>query len=171
MNRYFLVKSGFLAAVVATAALAFAASGCGGSDESSSEITVQAGSLSKAEFTAKADAICQAARSAFDREYNAFVRSLEGKKEPSEAELETATDAIVKTVLLPNYEKGIEQIAALGAPSNDVSKVEEFLDALQQRLGEIGDRPVILASTVTPFARVEKLARSYGLAGCAASLS
>jgi ADP-ribosylglycohydrolase len=149
---------------------AFVTAGCGGSGESS-EITVPAGSLSKAEFVRKADAICEATRSRFAREYTALVQKYQQQGGSSQAELKVVTDAIVKAALLPNYEKGIDEIVALGAPKGDEDEVAAFLNALRERLDEIEATPTKLASTITPFARVEKKAEAYGLTGCAESFS
>jgi hypothetical protein len=167
MHRYFLSIGAFLV-LAAALAVALVAGGCGGA--SASEITVQTGSLSKAEFIKRADAICTAARSQFTREYTAFVKK-NYKPTSSRSAQEAVANELVESILLPNFEKPIDEISALGAPKGDEQAIASFLNALQQRLEEIHERPLILNKTVTPLARAEKLARAYGLTGCAESFS
>jgi hypothetical protein len=166
-----LNKKGFsiVLTAAAIAALFPFAAGCGDSGESS-EVAVQAGSLSKVEFTKKADAICEATRNKFTSKYTALIQKYEAEPSSS-AELRLVMDVIVETALLPNYERGIDEIVALGAPSGDEDEVEAFLNALRERLGEMEETPAKLGRSLTPFARAEKLAEAYGLTGCAESLS
>ncbi len=159
--RYFLSIKWFIALLVALALV----SGCGGGE--SDEISVTTGSLSKAQFIARADAICRAARSQFNREYIAF-----GKKHPipaSKAGQRKLLSEIVETTLVPNYEPRFEEIGALGAPSGDEEKVSEFLTAFKLRLDEIREKPTELSANPYPFKEVAKLAKAYGLSGCANS--
>lgn len=141
------------------------ASGCGGGG--SDEVSVTTGSLSKAQFISRADAICSAAFSNFTREYIAF-----GKKHPpppSKAEQLEWLAEITETMLVPNYEPRFEEIGALGAPSGDEEKVSEFLTAFNRRLDEIKAEPTELTSSPYPFKEASKLAQAYGLTGCAKS--
>jgi hypothetical protein len=156
-----------LMAVLAALVLA---NGCGGGGASASEITVQTGSLSKAEFIKRADGICEAARSQFTREYTAFAQK-NYKPTSSRSAQEALANDLVENILLPNFEKPVDEISALGAPKGDEQEIASFLNALQQRLEEIHERPLILNKTVTPFAQAEKLAKAYGLTGCAESFS
>src|SRR5215212_6301463 len=80
-----LVHRARIALLVAMAAL-LSAAGCGGS--SNDEVAVETGSLSKAEFIAKADAICKAARTEFLAEFTRFAKAhksefLDPKKQPA----------------------------------------------------------------------------------------
>jgi hypothetical protein len=140
-------------------------SGCGGGG--SDEISVTTGSLSKAQFIARADSICRAARSQFIREYSAFSRK--HQIPPSKAGQRKLLGEIVETTLVPNYEPRFEEIGALGAPSGDEEKVSEFLTAFKRRLDEIREKPTELGANPYPFKGVAKLASAYGLSGCANS--
>jgi hypothetical protein len=140
-------------------------SGCGGGG--SNEVSVTTGSLSKAQFISRADALCTAARNQFNREYIAF-----GKKHPippSKAGQRKWLSEIVERMLAPSYESHFEEIGALGAPSGDEEKISEFLTAFERRLGEIEENPTELGASPYPFKDVAKMAKAYGLSGCANS--
>jgi hypothetical protein len=164
MNRYFLSIKRFSSIALALAALSLTA-GCGSGD--SGEISVETGSLSKAEFIKKADAICEATKNKFSAKYGALLEKhgIGGSK----AEEEALIGDIVEQALLPNYEKGIEEISALGAPRSDEEQIASFLNTTQQRLDEIREDPAELSKTPEPFTKAEKIARSYGFEGCAES--
>lgn len=150
------------------AALLFAV-GCGsGSDDG--DIEVQTGSLSKAEFIEKADAICKAARTEFLAKYSSFVQA--HKTEFSDPQKQEALlEEVLDTLLAPNVEGQIEQISALGAPNGYATQVETFLNDLQIRLGEAQDDLAGLTATATPFAKAENAAKQAGMKGCSESFS
>lgn len=157
---------GFLAAA-AIAALVLLA-GCGSSSDP--EITVQTGSLSKAEFVEKADAICAAARREFLAKYSSLVLAHKSVIASGDEEREVALlGEAVDTLLAPNVEGQIEQIGELGAPSADAPKTTLFLEALQERLGELQANPAELTATTTPFKRAEDAAKRVGMQDCAES--
>lgn len=148
---------------------ALVTAGCGDdSSASSDEITVETGSLSKVEFTKRADAICNAVRTKFGREYTAFAR----QKQPqdSRASQEEFLSQTIETIVVPNYEKGmIARISTLGAPSEMVEEVSTFLNAVQKRLDEFEEKPTEITRTAFPFAEVSKLAQAAGLEACSES--
>jgi hypothetical protein len=158
--------------VAATVAALFLAAGCGSSSNGSSsdEVTVQTGSLSKAEFVKKADAICKAARTEFLAKYTSFFKA-------HEAEFGNAQDQkallgeLVETLLVPNIEGQVKQIGELGAPKAYAPEVASFLDALQKRLEEASDDPAVVTATATPFKKAEVVAAKAGMQGCAESFS
>lgn len=177
MYRYFLSIRGFYALAVALSALLLAA-GCGSSgssatdaegSEGSSEVTVQTGSLSKAEFIERADAICESNRSQFSRSFEAFNREHPVGESP--ASKLSWLNEVVDTVLMPIYEKQVDQLSSLGAPSGDEAQMAAFVNALQRQLDAIRDNPTLFAKTITPFKAAEGKARQYGLTGCAENLS
>lgn len=147
--------------------MALLAGGCGGGSD---EISVQTGSLSKAEFIKQADTICKAARTEFLAKYETFVSA--NKSAIGNPQQESALiDEVRETILSPNYEGQIEKISALGAPSDYASEVESFLNALQKRLSEINEHPEELDKTPYPFKEPENVAKKVGLKGCANSFS
>jgi len=145
------------------------AAGCGSSGEGAG-VAVQPGTLSRAEFTKKADGICTAMRAKFDREYEAILRKFQ-KEEPSQAQLEAEVDSVIVGMLVPIFEGAVDEIAALGAPKGDEGEVAAFLSALRQRLDEVEATPKKVSNTLTPFAKAEKLAEADDLKGCAESFS
>jgi hypothetical protein len=159
------IRGGFVLAAALAAVLI--AGGCGGSDSASGgEVTVQTGSLSKAEFIKRADAICAAARSQFTREYTAFLRRELPKS--SNSDQSALQSELVDAILIPNFGKDVDEISALGAPKGDEAAVVSFLNALQQRLDELGEKPSELNNEM--FVKPAKLAKAYGLTGCVKSL-
>jgi len=160
MGGYFLSIRGF-AALLGILLAAATASGCGGGSDSD-EVTVKAGPLSKAAFVRRADALCVAGRSQFNREYTAFIK----KHPPNEKEW---VEEVVDKFVLPVYGKLVNQIAAIGAPKGDEQEVGKFLTTLQRRLDSMESEPKEIESSSTPFKPAEKLAQSYGLKGCSES--
>lgn len=170
MHRYFLSIRAFFV-LAATLAVVVVAGGCGGSDSSSAnEVTVQTGSLSKAEFIKRANAICEAVRSRFLREYVAFYE--QKKPKLTGAPQGAWLSEVVEAVLLPNYEQRmIGEISVLGAPASEEQEVASFLNSLQQRLDEVHQNPAELTKSPYPFAKPARVAKKYGLTGCAGSFS
>ena len=145
--------------------------GCGGSsDGSGNSVSVETGSLSKAEFVSRANAICTAVRNQFTREYEALVTK--GRKGHSAAAESAFLDETIEKLVVPNYEERmIGGIAKLGAPSAYAPEVKNFLEVLQQRLVEIQDDPEKLIQTAFPFSSASKAAEAAGLKECANSFS
>lgn len=161
------MRQGGILLMLMAAMLAFAA-GCGGSD--GNEVDVQTGSLSKAEFIKKADAICETSRTTLVRQFYGFLGS---NKAAVNSQSESAREALlgeaVNKVVAPNIEGEIKQISTLGAPDNYAPEVTSFLTALQERLAEMSETPAELTSTGTPFKQAGDAAQRAGMAGCAAS--
>jgi hypothetical protein len=151
-----------LAAIVAAALVA---GGCGGSDSlgSSGEITVETGSLTKAEFIKRADAMCRDTRIQAMRKFRALAEDLQSVRPPA------ASEKIVDTVLVPVYEELIDQVSALGAPKGDEQEVAGFLNTLQRNLDLAEKEPA--KALGSPFKGAAEQAEKYGLIGCAGSLT
>lgn len=167
MQRYSLSTRKFWA-ILLVLSLAVLAAGCGSGDGDSSEVTVQTGSLSKAEFVARADSICKAARTELLAKYTGMVathKSAVGNKESESALL----DQIVESVVSPNYTRQIEQISELGAPQGYAPEVASYLNTLQKRLDEVLEEPKEITANPFPFDKPAKAARKIGLKVCAES--
>lgn len=167
MRGGILNTRGFFA-LVATSATLLAVSGCGSSGGDS--VTVQTGSLSKAAFIAKADAICKSARTEFLAKYSGYV-SAHKSDITNPQKQEAVLSEVLETLLAPNIEKQIEQIGELGAPSDFAPEVTAFLETLQKRLDEAQEDPAGLTSSATPFKEAEDAAKQAGMNGCAESFS
>ena len=154
----------FLIIAIVLTMAAFMSVGCGGSDE----ITIEGGSLPKAQFVSRADAICKSARQRFETEYAAYVKKVTKESQQSPG---SQIEAIVGEIFIPSYEQGIDEIVALGAPKGEEAQIAAFLNALQRRLDELHASPEELSKNATPFAKVAKLAKANGLDACAESLS
>src|ERR1700741_4109911 len=98
---------------LAVAVAVFAAVGCGGGS------TVPTSSLSKEAFVKKADAICTKGRERMEKGFAIYLRknkkSIIALRHPSKADYE----GLIGGVLIPNLEREIKEIRALGAPSGD----------------------------------------------------
>ncbi len=165
MGAFFLSIRGFftLGAILATALLG---GGCGGS---SSQVDVQTGALTKAEFIERANAVCKAVRSNFTQDFANYYRDHPLNKAPSEEEW---LEGIIETAVQPNYEiKMVKEIGAIGVPGEEKEEVVAFLEALRQRIDELKEKPAELNKTPYPFAKPAALAKKYGLDGCAGAFS
>lgn len=161
----------FLLAISALAVL-LAVTGCGssGSDDTTVAVAVQTGSLSKAEFIKKADAICEAARTEFLAKFKSFANAHVAEfSDPKQRE--AAFTKVLESNLNPNIEDQIEQISKLGAPGSYAPEVEAFLMALQKRLAKAEEDPLSLISTPYPFKKAEEVAKKAGMQGCSESFS
>jgi hypothetical protein len=139
------------------------ASGCGSSDESADNggVTVEAGSLSKAEFIKQVEAICRKDRKRFEAKLAQLSREKRGK--PS-----TEAGVLVDRAVRPVYEREVDEISSLGAPKRDADDVAAILSTMQRTLEDAGDDPSRFVTGVQ-FSAPAKLAERYGLDGCAAT--
>jgi hypothetical protein len=133
---------------------------------SSGKSATPSGGLSKAEFVKQANAICEKRKKQSLKKMAAYVKQHKGGSgQPNPALLVKA----VKAVFIPGVETQIEEIRALGAPPGDEAKVEAFLASLEDGVDAVSEASG--GSAVTGFGksfkRSAKLAREYGLAGCA----
>jgi hypothetical protein len=142
------------------------ASGCGGG--SSDAVTVQTGTLTKAEFASRADATCRAVRTQFFHDFGDYFRGHSLKEVGSE---KTWDEEIIKKAVVPNYgTRMIDEISTIGAPDSETQKVTVFLEAVKQRVHELEENPLELNETPYPFKKVATLAKKYGLTGCSEAL-
>lgn len=147
--------------------------GCGDSNDSAPEsnasggesaITAHPGSLSKAEFTKKASAICAAAHERSAAEFSKYVN--ENDVPASGPGLVAKASDVVAKVFVPVYELQIEKINALGAPKGDLQQVTTLLTAMQQGIERAKQHPLQFIRRSTAFGRASKLATAYGLPAC-----
>jgi hypothetical protein len=140
--------------------------GCGGSSDG---ISVQTGTLTKAEFVKRANAVCSVVRTQFVRDFADYYRDHTPKKVGSEKAWE---EAVIEKAVVPNYGGlMIDQLSAIGAPSSEKAKVVSFLETLQQRVHELQEDPDELTKSPYPFAKPATLAKKYGLIKCARAFS
>jgi hypothetical protein len=133
-----------------TVAAALIVAGCGGGGDDSST-----SSLSKSEWIAKADAICQQG----NQEIEQAARQQFGNQKPTAADVQQFA---IQTAL-PNTQSQIDKIKALGAPSGDEDQVNKILGAVQADIDKAKAAGDMENST---FADANALARQYGLKVC-----
>jgi hypothetical protein len=123
--------------------------GCG---SSSSEQT-----LTKKEFIARADHICERVRTIVATTAIAYKR-----KDPSIEEVD-----LVPKVAVPSIEEEIRRIKALGMPSKDKAGVRAFVSAFENGLAHIMKDPQdVLVAETNPFTKGKAIAANYGLETC-----
>jgi hypothetical protein len=140
-----------LVAVLAAALLAFA--GCGGDDESTA--------LTKAEFTKQANAGCKE----HQKEREELFKKVGNELDPSEV-TRADQERLISEVLLPPFEKDIENLKSLGAPAGDEEKVEEIIKAMEKAVDKVEAKPLVALRTNSQFAEARALAVKYGLDDC-----
>ncbi len=144
--------------------IAIVVAGCGGDD--GNEVT--ASSLGKAEFIAKADAICAKGQRQVERNFGTFAKKTDLNiqqitKNPTKEQV----NGLVNTVLIPAIEEEITEIRALGAPAGDEDKIEAMLDATEEGIATAEDLPqTVLEQTGVAFGVGSRLAKEYGLTVC-----
>jgi hypothetical protein len=149
-------RSRSLIAVIAGAATLIAglgAAGCGSSSSSKSSST-PAATLTKADFVAKANAICGQGDQKLQTAAKAF-----GNKQPSAAQL--------AAVEIPNIQAEIAGIRALGAPAGDKAKVSKMIAIAEADLNKAKRNPALLTAKTSVFTNFAKVAHPYGLTACA----
>jgi hypothetical protein len=141
-----------LIAALAALPILLAIAGCGGGGE-----TAEA-SLSKAQYRAKADLICE--RAGMDQ-FKRWIRY--GQQHPNVKDADKVGPAII-----PPLQKQLRELRNLPAPSGDGAEIEAFLDEFEKALkaGE-KDPSALLPEKYTPFDRSNRLAERYGLVDCA----
>jgi Flp pilus assembly protein TadD len=142
-----------LIAALLCAGLALVIAGCGGDDESSSST-----SMTKDEFIAQADAICQAGKDALDAAGQQLGQN------PTDEQLR---QAITDTVI-PTLEGEFDDIEALTPPAGDEDEVAAIIAAGRSGIDEAKDNPdrLFAAGQDSPFADANRLAQDYGLKVC-----
>jgi hypothetical protein len=136
--------------------LALAVAGCGGGGSSSSTAA-----LSKSEFVAQGNAICQKGDKAINE---AAKKVFTQSQAPSQAtQQKFVTDSVI-----PSIQSEIDAIDALPAPSGDEDQVQAIVDAAQSALDKAKADPTLLTDQggSDPFAQANKLADDYGLTKC-----
>jgi hypothetical protein len=141
-------------AVTAVLVTGLVAVGCGSSNSS----TTTTSNLSKAEWIAKADSICKASNDAT----NAAGKKQFGNKQPTNAQI----TAFVTGTVIPATQKQLDQIKALGPPTEQGSQAEAVVNAAQAELDKVKADPSLITGKVNPFAQVNQQAQAYGLKVC-----
>ena len=138
-----------LAAAFALVPAVFLVAGCGGDDDTE---TSSGDPLSKEEFIAQADEICESGDAEIEQQ------AIDLGPTPD-------ADALVTTIIVPGTRDQVEQIRALTPPEGDEEEISEFLDTFDRGLDELENDPSILSKAVT-IAEARRLAAEYGFQSC-----
>ncbi|MGN6275395.1 MAG: hypothetical protein ACTHNP_05610 [Solirubrobacterales bacterium] len=149
-----------MGATLVLLALILASTGCGSSGGPEST-----GSLSKAEFLKKGNAICAKGSEEINKAYEEFSRKhVAGGKTPSEALLDEAAAEIV----LPVREREVRLLRALGTPSGQEQRVDAMLTAWEEGIekGEKDPNSLRKAGPEFAFYKSYSMGIAYGLKKC-----
>ena len=123
--------------------------------------------LSKAQFIAKADAICTASQEDLSTEVEKYAKE-EGISENEKPSKEEEV-AVIERFVLPNLETEAREIGDLPAPEGDEDRIETLLANLEKGNEEAeGDPESLLAGSTEPFETAAKEAGAYGMKVCGA---
>lgn len=147
----------FLAVGMVVASLVIV--GCGGGDDDSGGGEE---ALTKVEFIAQGDAICEQAQEQAEAGGEDFA-------EENGFELEKATDEqleeAVAAVVVPALEQQADEIGALGAPEGDEERVEAIVVALEDGAATVAADPSVVFEG-SPLKEASDLAKEYGFEAC-----
>jgi hypothetical protein len=144
--------------IVALLLIAVTAAGCGSSTSSSTTSAAPSATMiTKAQFVAKANAIC--------RKGNEASQAAGAKlgKEPREAE----EVGFVTEKEVPAVQAQVDALKALGAPAGEEATVANIINTAQADLDKVKSEPTLVVHGVDVFANFAKIAHPYGLTSCA----
>lgn len=145
-----------LAALAAGAALILAAAGCGGSAKSkTSNARTAPAAPTKAEYLAKANAICNATNGPI----NATALELASHPSPAQAA------HIVTGTFIPEIKSQLSQIRAIGTPANSRATIATMDRLLAGDIARIERDPALAGPAA--FHDFARAAHTYGLTACA----
>jgi hypothetical protein len=149
---------GTIAIAIALAVAALVA-GCGGGDSSTAT-----GSISKAAFIKKVDAVCKKGTERMQRAVVSFLKEHRNVRRPNNGQ----SEKLVGTVIVPSVRREIKELKALGAPDGDEDRVDAMVSALEEGAETAEDDPkaVVAGSSDVVFGIASRLAGEYGIEAC-----
>lgn len=156
-----------LAGAAITALVAGLAAGCGGDGGGGGgdgSTTAAPTGPSKAQFIARADAIC----SATARRIDAAAAKLRNASERDGTLPKAEVARFFENTSLPAYEVMLERLRKLTLPQGDERTVDGYLSALAAAVDTFRANPIKFASRTSPdpFATANTRAQRYGLKAC-----
>jgi hypothetical protein len=148
-------RPGVAVSATASLALALVAVGCGGASKTAT--TTTAAAITKAQFVARANAICAAADPNL---------AAENAKLTTTRHTPAAVAAAVSGVYVPSVESQVASIKALGTPTGDEPTVRRMLALVDADVAKIKGDPKLMLTT-DAFGDFAKVAHAYGLTACA----
>jgi hypothetical protein len=140
-------SSAALAVVPTVLVLAMASAGC----------ETSYSGPSKSDYVSKANAICSSTGAGVKQAIDEFT----AQGLPTTAQQR----ALVGDVILPQYQKRVDRLRGLEAPTSDRKKIDEFIRAYQSGLDELKRNPTVLTSG-DPFLEAYIKAQVYGMKAC-----
>jgi hypothetical protein len=138
--------------------------GCGSGDGGDSSQVTATVVLAKPAFIKKAEVVCTKNYERVKKDYEEFVKA-NGGPENAFGDPDSKTE-YAETVILPQKEKTVEELRALGAPKGDEKQVGELIDAYEEGI-EVGEEePLKVMSSQGVFAYATFVASGYGLTSC-----
>lgn len=135
------------------AVMALAIGGCGGGDDDEA-------SLTKAQFTRQANAICDKSNDERVAEFRArmSVTGLSNDQERVEA---------VQEAFIAPFEEMVGELEDLSPPEGDEEKVEAIFTEMEQGVDDLEKDPlVVFEGEEKMFDKANELASDYGLTSC-----
>ena len=130
-----------------------AAAGCGGDDEEP---------LSKAEYIKQGDAICKKANAELEREAEEMFRDLGSNERPSEEQLSTFVEDLIK----PKIQGQVDDLRELSPPEGDEETVNAIYEKVEEGLSKVEGDPQLLLSDDDPLQPATDAAADYGFKDC-----
>jgi hypothetical protein len=119
--------------------------------------------LTKKQYIAQANALCDAAATAFGP-VNQQLQQLRDRSQPT-----AHITFVLKRSFAPIVQHQISKTEALVPPRRDQTKVSKILGATRSALTKVMATPQLLGAKRSPFLAADTLARAYGLEGAAGS--
>lgn len=145
---------------MAAIVVALVAAGCGGGGGSGTTTT---GSISKATFIKKIDAVCQEGTERMQRAILVFLKQHKDVKRPNKSQ----SERLVGSAIVPSVEKEIAAMKALEPPAGDEDRFNAIVGALEEGLETAKDNPeAVVGSSEAVFGIFGRLAGEYGAESC-----
>jgi hypothetical protein len=149
----------WITGVAVGAALLILAVGCGGGDDSTTQVT-------KAEFTKQADSVCaegKEERKAAAADYEKEVQAKSNGRPPSSELQQELANEMIDESFVPSLEKQLGQMEELSKPAADEAKISKMLKELSKGTGEVdkgGVKALVRGGALFTF---QEEAERYGL--------
>ena len=138
----------------------------GGSDVPAAP-EVQPTSESKAEYTAKANALCKKRKRQIQADLMRIFKEVQEEEgSQSQQQQQAGLRKLVEDAVAPGLEAEAEELRELGAPQGDEAQVEEVLAAIEALVAEMRETPQAFATNPAAFEKAQRPARKYGIGAC-----
>ena len=124
-------------------------------------------SESKAEYTAKANALCKKRKRQIQADLMRIFKEVQEEEgSQSQQQQQAGLRKLVEEAVAPGLEAEAEELRELGAPDGDEAQVEEVLAAIEALVAEMRETPQAFATNPAAFEKAQRPARKYGIGAC-----